>query len=38
VFDLTMLALVIVCFALAEGYAGLCDDLLARRADEDGAP
>jgi hypothetical protein len=36
--DLAMLALVLVCFALAKAYAGLCDDLLARPAGEDIAP
>ena len=36
--DLAMLALVVVCFALAKAYAGLCDDLLARPAGEDIAP
>jgi len=37
-FDLIILALVVGCFALAIAYAHLCDDLLARPADEDVAP
>jgi hypothetical protein len=36
--DLAMLALVVVCFALAKAYAGLCDHLLAHPAGEDIAP
>jgi hypothetical protein len=36
--DLAMLALVVVCFALAKAYAGLCDDLLVRPTGEDIAP
>jgi hypothetical protein len=36
--DVAMLALVIVCFALAQGYANLCDHLLALPADEVAAP
>lgn len=36
--DVTMLALVVVCFALAKAYASLCDRLLARPADEDVSP
>jgi hypothetical protein len=30
-----MLALVVVCFALAEAYAGMCENLLAPPANED---
>lgn len=37
-FDVAMLALVVICFALAMGYANLCDRQLARPADEDGGP
>jgi hypothetical protein len=33
--DVTMLALVVVCFALAAAYAGICENLLAPPADED---
>jgi hypothetical protein len=36
--DLAMFALVVICFALAMGYASLCDHLLARPAGEDIAP
>jgi hypothetical protein len=36
--DVTMLALVIVCFALAKAYASLCGHLLVRPADKDMAP
>jgi hypothetical protein len=36
--DLAMLALVVVCFALAKAYANLCDRLLAPPAGEDIAP
>lgn len=36
--DLTMLALVVVCFALAIAYARLCDQLLAPMADKDMSP
>ena len=36
--DFAMLSLVVVCFALAMAYAGLCDHLLARPADEDVGP
>jgi hypothetical protein len=32
--DVTMLALVIVCFALAKAYAGMCENLLAPPADD----
>ena len=31
--DLIMLALVVVCFALAQAYVSLCDDLLALAPD-----
>jgi len=36
--DATMLALVVICFALAKAYAGLCDRLLARAPGEDVPP
>ena len=34
-FDLAMVALVIVCFALAAAYASLCADLLGPTAGKD---
>jgi hypothetical protein len=34
-FDVTMLALVVVSFALAEAYAGMCENLIAPPANED---
>jgi len=37
-FDVAMLALVVICFALAMGYANLCDHVLARPTGEDIAP
>ena len=33
--DITMLALVIVSFALAKAYAGVCENLLAPATDDD---
>jgi hypothetical protein len=33
--DATMLALVIVCFALAIAYAGMCENLVAPATDDD---
>jgi hypothetical protein len=36
--DVIMLALVIVCFALAAGYASLCERLLAPSAGKDASP
>jgi hypothetical protein len=33
--DLTMLILVVVCFALAIAYAGMCDNLVAPAADKE---
>jgi hypothetical protein len=38
VLDIVMLVLVVICFALAQAYTSLCDDLLAvppDRADKD---
>jgi hypothetical protein len=35
--DLIMVALILVCFALAQGYARLCVDLLTPAADDDNA-
>lgn len=37
-FDVIMLALVIVCFALAAAYASLCEHLLASSAGKDASP
>jgi hypothetical protein len=37
-FDVTMLALVIVCFALAAAYASLCEDLLGPSPGKDVSP
>ncbi len=36
--DVTMLMLVVVCFALATAYARLCDQLLTLPAGKDGSP
>jgi hypothetical protein len=36
--DVTMLALVVACFALAAAYASLCEHLLALPAGKDVAP
>jgi hypothetical protein len=33
--DVTMLALVVVCFALAQAYASMCENLLAPPANGD---
>ncbi len=33
--DLIMLTLVVVCFALALAYAGMCDNLLSPPADKE---
>jgi len=35
--DLIMVALILVCFAMAQGYARLCVDLLTPAADDDDA-
>jgi hypothetical protein len=37
-FDAIMLALVVVCFALATAYANLCDQLLTLPAGKDVSP
>jgi hypothetical protein len=37
-FDAIMLALVIVCFALAAAYASLCERVLAPSAGKDASP
>jgi hypothetical protein len=37
-FDVIMLALVVVCFVLAAAYASLCDHLLALPAGKDVSP
>ncbi len=37
-FDVTMLALVIVCFALAAAYARFCEHLRAPSAGKDASP